>query len=823
MKKRTKPEPQRHRGLDLADRLDAAASWRRGLVVFAFLIIVLCIFIPELFFQNGIFLVPDTKAPLSFASVGKEALEKGIYPLWNPYLFCGMPSYPSLTYNPYVYPVSFITHVLQFHLGAPEMTWLLFHYLLAGIGVYMLSRSLGARAAVSMIAGALFMVMPGYIATGAYGHGSQACATAYMPFALLFARNIFRGRKRVLMTALLTIVLGFQILRGHVQISYYTYMLIGLLFIYESVAFLRKGNGRTVAINLAFAAAAFVAALGLAAVLIFPVREYAQFSIRGGGGAGLDYGYATGWSLHPKEVLTFFFAWAFGFGKTTYWGEMPFTDYPNYLGVLTVGFGLAALFIVRGGWKWFLILAAALSTLISFGKFMPALYGPMFRFLPLFNKFRVPVMVLIVQQLALVLLMAVGMEEFLRRLKKRDLPKALGAGYLKWYTIAGAVIFVLVLVGAGNIREGLTGSAGVREAVRGEWLRFAARAFTDNLLSTVFLFTLFAFLLFVSVSRRLAVGAVVTMLLVLGLLDMFIVDRPILHPEKMWRTEGYRIIRGKEERENFMKPNDAVNFLKADTTYFRIFPAPAAPAGRWSHSVHPFSDNSYMIFRIFSMGGYHAAKPKKYQDVMDLMFESFNRGSLPLNILNMLNAKYIVSLFPLFREGSPVPLVYQEEGKTYIYRNPGALPRAFLVDRFRVLAPGKALRTLVRPDFDPAQEVLLERRPDVAPETKNGSHANITEYDVNSITVRAHIEKPCILVMSEMAYPDWKAEVDGVETEILTADYCLRAIPLRPGDHMITFEFSSGVIRISLIVSIMTFALAVTVAIIYKLIGTNRG
>ncbi|MCK5547639.1 MAG: hypothetical protein KAI64_01395, partial [Thermoplasmata archaeon] len=364
----------------------------------------------------------------------------GTYPLWNPYLFCGMPSYPTQAYTPFVYPVSFFTHVLHAYLHFPEMTWLLLHYLLAGAGAYLLLRSLGAGAAVSLLGGAMFMIMPNYIAMGAHGHGSQACAVAYMPFALLFALNILRGRKRIVMTSLLAITLGFQMLRGHIQISYYTYLLIGFLFIYEGVALVRRREFSAFASNIAFFAAAFIMALGIASVLVIPVREYSGLSIRGGEGGGLDYGYATGWSLHPKEILTFILPWSFGFGKVTYWGRMPFTDYPNYIGQVTALFSILGIFILRGRAKWFLLTAAALATLISFGRFFPVLYDPLFRFLPWFDKFRVPVMILIVQQLVLVVLAGLTMEELLRRAGQGALPGWLTADRLKWMLIAFAAV-----------------------------------------------------------------------------------------------------------------------------------------------------------------------------------------------------------------------------------------------------------------------------------------------------------------------------------------------------------------------------------------------
>ena len=174
----------------------------------------------------------------------------------------------------------------------------------------------------------------------------------------------------------------------------------------------------------------------------------------------------------------------------------------------------------------------------------------------------------------------------------------------------------------------------------------------------------------------------------------------------------------------------------------------------------------------------------------------------------MLNAKYLFSLFPLFREGSSFPLVLQS-GNAYVYENPAALPRVFCVDAFRVLPKKEALAALRAADFDPSREVILNEEPSIRPESSAGSSARITEYGLNAISITAHVEKPCILVVSEIAYPDWHAEVDGAETRILTANYCLRAVPLAPAITRSGCVSPRGALRVSLIVSIVSFAAAV--------------
>jgi hypothetical protein len=206
---------------------------------------------------------------------------------------------------------------------------------------------------------------------------------------------------------------------------------------------------------------------------------------------------------------------------------------------------------------------------------------------------------------------------------------------------------------------------------------------------------------------------------------------------------------------------------------------------------------------------------------MNTMFAAFNEGAYPAAILDMLNAKYFLALFPLFREGSPFPLVMQS-GDTYVYENPRALPRVYCVDAFRVLSKKDALAALRANDFDPSREVILNEEPSIRPESSAGSSARITEYRLNAISIAAHVEKPCILVVSEIAYPDWHAEVDGADTRILTADYCLRAVPLAPGDHEIRMRFSSRALRVSLIVSIASLAAAVLIPAVGGVMHVKR-
>ena len=176
----------------------------------------------------------------------------------------------------------------------------------------------------------------------------------------------------------------------------------------------------------------------------------------------------------------------------------------------------------------------------------------------------------------------------------------------------------------------------------------------------------------------------------------------------------------------------------------------------------------------------------------------------------------------LFGEDSPYPLVF-EGGGSFVYRNPGALPRASLFGSYRIAPRERIPDMLMSRDFDPRGQIILEREPGIVPETAEGSRVEITDYQLNSRTLEAHIEKPCLLLLSEIDYPSWIATVDGERVEILSANYCLRAIPLHPGSRRIEFVFRSRVLNMALVISIATFVIVLAVPLVFGRAAREKG
>jgi hypothetical protein len=836
---------------------EATARRRQSLIAMGIILAAVVLMYPELVFRNQVFAGGDVEAAASFATPVQRAIaETGGYPMWNPYLFSGMPSYESLSYNPYVYPVSVVTGFLTDALRFPNSTWLLLHAFLLGFGVFLVLWDRGVNFVVSAFAGVAMMYMPHHVAVGAYGHGSQANAIAYIPYALFFWDRIWRGKPLLVNASALVIVLGFQLLRAHIQISYYTFALLGLHTLFFGVARIRsalKGGAdseyptvsgffkralrrerlpaRKLAVletwDLVFVFALVVAgALLVSAVLFLPVKEYAPYSIRGASeSGGLDYGYATSWSLHPAETLTFLVPFSHGFGKILYHGHMPFTDYANYVGLVVFLFAVLAVALARSRFVWFLVFVAVAATFVSFGKYFPLVYNPLFKWLPYFDKFRVPVMVLIVQHFAIALLFAIGLAAVLKSEKPFLRKMAL------WGMVGAAGLLVVCILTPGYWTGGFANSIAKNiTAVRSpaEQLQLArlsgAFLFKDLVKTALVLLAAFGLLWFF-VGRRLSARMFVPAVCILAAADLYLADLYVLHPERLYPkglvpVERVSIIKDKKVRDRFLEPDSVVSFLLSRGgdegggrgASFRVFPAfhPSAP-----FVGGDFTTNRYMNFGISSVGGYHAAKLDVYADFIKVLETAAQKSNY--HMLDAMNARYVVTSHP-FPNVPQFELVWEGadyEGRRHlVYENKNALPRAFFAGSYRVFAPDEMLAllpTLPANGIDLSGTVLLEKEPFVRPVSASGAEAVIRRYSLNEIRVDAKLPSPAILVLSEVYYPKWKVTVDGAEAEMLKADYVLRGVALPAGDHEVVFRYDSSTLKRGLLISLLTLGAAVAV------------
>jgi hypothetical protein len=751
------------------------------------------LFFHELVLEGKTFVSPDAMNPVGFVRMGEQSLyQDHVYPLWNPFVFLGMPSFGSGTYNPLIYPPDWPLALVNKVVPLPDMTWMLLYYFLGGLFLFLLARELGARSEGALLAAAVFTFVPNLVAVGSHGHGSQLVNSAYLPFMLwLAARWMRRGGLGSL--AWLALAGGFQMLRGHVQICFYTWAAVVLYVAIEWLASVRDpGELARRSARAAGVALAAALAFGVAGFYNLPLQDYARWSIRGGGeGGGVGLAYATQWSFSPVELLTFLVPGAVGFGGRTYWGSMPFTDDPHYMGLALLA--LAAVGLARArraATVAFLAALAAAAVLVAFGQH-GFLYPLLYDHLPQFNKFRVPVMILLLTQLAVACLAGMGLDAVL----EARAGGGAGARRTRWALLAAGAAAALVLV-AGLMPDLWRGGAAalarsLRPNLGGPDLEAALAGAAGDAVRVGLLAAVALAAAWLALRGRLPAGGLLGVVALVTVVDLWVVNQrivaPVLGPPAAAQVESER--------------DEVIDFLvaQADSAAARGDQFRVLALG------DDFRSNRYAGFALAVFGGYHAAKPKLAQEYLDalaplLPVQRFldGQGWQGAGFLNAANGAFVVAP-GLVPPGTPLVPVFQGQ-RQMVYRNPEALPRASLATRFEVLPPDRQLARLLSPGYDPRAAVLLEAAP-AAALGPAGGQVRITRYGLNSVAMEAETPGPAVLRFADLYFPGWTARVDGRETPILRADFAFRAVLLPAGRHRVEWSYQSRALRLGLWVS----------------------
>jgi hypothetical protein len=743
-----------------ADGPDLKALW--AYVILASL--VLLFFYPIT--SGKVFVSPDSVAPAGFAKVADHALKtRHYYPLWNPYYFLGMPSFGSLAFVPYAYPPDPIFGFLNEHLGFPDLTWLLAHYLLLGFSMYAFLRGLGASRGPSILGALTLALTPNLVAVGAFGHGSQIMTAAYLPLLLLLYDR-FARRGSWLALSGFAVAAAFQLLRGHVQIVFYSWLAVGLYGLFLAVDALRSGRRSEGIRAIAGLAGGLALAFGLSAFLYLPVHEYSKLSTRGGGeGGGAGLAYATSWSFHPREILTFILPGFFGFGGATYWGSMPFTDYPNYMGIVALVLAIYGAARTRGRTRAYLVMLSVVALLVSFGKYFQPLYALLYYRLPFFNKFRVPVMVLVLVQFAVAALAALGLDQALKPETRTERQSSKGDPGSPWMrgallALAGgfALLVALNALGPAYRTAAMRSRSGFDEARARAALDIAS---TDALKGGLLLA---AALFVIGLARRGRISRVGASLLVIviAVVDLWPVDRRIIDPQ----------VGSPVEYDANFRETPEITFLRTDSTQFRVFPL------QWN-------DSRLAAFGIASVLGYHPAKPYLYQAFVDTV------GIQSFGTLEMLNVKYVLAdgYFPPEAKDAAA---LRHDGEVKVYEILHTMPRASVIHAVQpVRDDGVALAVMRTGGFDPHQRILwsLPGAPPVTAPPSTPDSVRALRYDFNDIEYMVSSTAPGLFLTIEQYDPDWKAFVDGHPAPIYRVNYFMRGVPLGPGVHRVRYHY----------------------------------
>lgn len=823
-------EPSTTRAESLADRMK---PWLSS--------VLLLLLVPLLFYGSMVFsgkepAAPDTQASSAFGPWGQaETKASGSVPQWYPYIFSGMPSYGSFLYMPRS-PLNVLGYLVAPFAGNRGARYVLFFFI-AGLATALFVHRQGVSRLAATASGLLFAMTPYFPGSVAAGHSTKIESLCLVP-VLLLALDALLARPNLLRASCLALAAASLAWAHHPQIAFYA-VLIGKLYAIARLFLDRRWRTDRSYLPKLFGYAALAVAFGagLLAEPYLSVREYAPFSVRGGnaeegpGSTGAGWDYATAWSFHPKELISFAVPAWYGLHGATYWGPMPFTQSTHFFGLLAIllaAFGLYGM-RARQRWVWFGISLFVL--FVGFGRWLPILYGPLYAGLPLFNKFRVPSMIYSLLPFCLAVPMAGGID-FLRALYRPAADRASAPGgkasprnaaprasldpldaeelndaalrrlspraerVAVVIAAVGVLCFLVALLGSGAMRAA-QGFVKPGEAERGVSAALSALISERATLWQAGLFTtglwLLLFAAWAEATRHRILPARWSGLFLAAIAvgEVVWVARAFHHPEEKRVASAELPVPG------------AVEYLKSAPGPFRIFP------------VGPlFGSNAFGHARLESVGGYQPAKLRVYQDLLDA-----DALTTP-GVLEMLNVKYIVSAAPLELRMPPV----SSKGG-YVYALPDALPRVWSVEHVRkVAAPAEMMRRLKDPDFHPAIEALVYADQPTPPETSFApAEIQVETMGAGRLRFRSEADGPALAVVSEIWYPPaMTATVDGAPVPIYRVNHALRALRLPAGSHEVELSMGSRSYERGRRISAATFGVMILTTLLGVILAKRR-
>ncbi|MBW6516291.1 MAG: YfhO family protein [Candidatus Cloacimonetes bacterium] len=710
--------------------------------------------------------------------------------LWNSNLFSGMPGY--LISYPARYP--FVKNIFDFF-TTYLINWRVFYMFLAGLGMYILMLSLGFKPLQAFISGMAFALSCHFIGLIEIGHDTKYRAIIYIPWIFWAVNYLFKNRD-LLGMGLTAMFLILQFRENHAQITYYTMLMILVYGIFSLFWHLKdyKSKEFLTAVIL-FVITLLIVGLAVAQPYL-SVWEYGHYTIRGGD-TGLGRDYATSWSFHPLEILTFIIPEFFGGISPFYWGWMPFTQTHMYMGIIIFALALLAIFHWKSRIVKMLTAVSLVSLFFSFGRHFPLLSNYLLSYFPFFNKFRVPAMILILLQFSMAILAGYGIKLIIDKMEEGN--EKFNKLIRKLLLFSGIAFLLFVILSAAGFWNVLpfqhASDTGRYEPNQIDFLQDVRQSQfkTSGVIAFAFL-TVFFLLTYLLLKRKgITPYVYMTILAVLVISDLMLVNRKHL-----------KNLVPQQEIQAAFQDTEADRFLLEDEDLFRIYPI----GGEFGQSRWAYYHQT--------IGGYHGAKLQRYQDILDHSLNAEVQYRVPINwnVVKMLNVKYLISPVQLPFDNLSYVL-YDRDRRVTIYENADYLSRAWFVEHIEVVEESRQIfRFLNHPEFDPAKIALVEK-PMFGIEAPEESSIELTDYGLHNIEFALTTDKNSLLVVSEIYYPaGWNAYLNGSKVEIIPVNHILRGVVIPPGEHLLEMRFEPASYRISLIMSLLGLITTVLLVII---------
>ncbi|MCX6327268.1 MAG: hypothetical protein NT144_11565 [Bacteroidia bacterium] len=739
-----------------------------------------------------------TVAQNSAKEINDFRAKYGEEPLWTNSMFSGMPAYlisTKFTGNLMRYADS----LLKFLKHPASAIFLI----MLGFYVLLLFFKVDTRLA---IAGAIaFGFSTYFFFILAAGHNTKAFAIAYM--APMIGGIYYSYRHNAIKGALLTtLFLTLEIIANHPQITYYSFLCILVFIIAEFVFSVRKKEIAAFIKNSAILIIPVLLSIGMNFSSLYTTFEYGKYSTRSKSElltnnaqktSGLDKDYITQWSYGIDETMTLLIPNFKGganlpFDRNSatvtalrknnatqyinqfqkYWGTQPWTDGPVYVGAIIIFLFILGLIIIKGPEKWWLLAATILSIMLAWGKnFMP-LTSFFIDYFPGYNKFRAVTMILVIAEFCMPLLGIIALRDiFNGTTSRKDVLKGIKIAF----GITGGLALLFVLF------PGLAGSF-ISPAEQGQippWLSSALVSdrkvlLRSDALRSFILILLAAALILAFYFEKIKKEYAIALFALLFLTDMWAVDKRYLNSDKFVRREA---------KTKLSAPSVADNIILKDESSYRVL----------NLSVSPFNDASTSLYHK-SIGGYHGAKLKRYQELIDTSLienidmiqavgsnakslEDFQAVFNSTSALNMLNTKYVI-----YNPEAP-PLV-----------NSNALGNAWFVETPVIVDnANEELSSVNR--INPSRQAAIDKKfKDQVTKSgypiSEGDKIGLKSYKPNELVYNSTSQGERLAVFSEIYYPaGWKSYIDGKESKYFRTNYVLRGMVVPAGDHEIKFVF----------------------------------
>ena len=754
---------------------------------------------------------------------------------WSNATFSGMPTYQTA---PSYQSVSVLNQAVKaYHLWLPENVWYVFAYLL---GFYILLRAFDFRQSLAALGSIVWAFSSYFFIIIAAGHIWKVMALAYLP--PMIAGIVLAYRGKYLWGFIVTAIFAaFEVDANHVQMTYYYLFIILFMIIAYLVDAIRKKRMAQFVKATAVCAAGALIGILMNISNLYHTWQYAQESMRGKSelvkkdaanqtSSGLDRDYITQWSYGVDETWTLLVPNAKGGASVPlaanteamkkadpnfmqiyqqlgqYWGDQPGTSGPVYVGAFVLMLFILGLFIVKGPIKWALLAATILSILLSWGhNFMP-FTNFFLDYIPMYSKFRTVASILVIAEFTIPLLAMMALKKIVD--EPDLLTKKAKFVYISFGLTGGiALLFALMptlffsdFISSQELEAFKSIPAEYLSPLESNLRLIRESIFTADCWRSFWIIVIGTLLLFLYKFKKLKAEYMVGAIAILCLIDMWQVNKRYLNDE-MFVEKSVR------EQAQPMTQTDR-QILQDKSLDYRVL----------NLASNTFNENETSYYHK-SIGGYHAAKLRRYQELIDAYISPEMQKMMPaiakaggdmtkvngdslFPVLNMLNAKYFI-----------VPL---QANQTVAIENPYVYGNAWFVDKVTyVKNANEELDALGKLNL--RHEAVADARfQSQLGESKNQDSTSIvklTAYEPNQLTYDVRSATGGIVVFSEIFYPEWTATVDGKPVEIGRVDYVLRALNVDKGHHKVVLTFDPKSVKQTETVAYLSYGVLLLVVL----------